>query len=129
MIKMRRAQLSFGDGLIREEIEDLREDWMIHADRVLEDEQLVATVCDALAKRRPKSRSRGRQGTPAEVVLRLLILKHVCNWSYDVLEDDGPLGLGCGAAGDQTDSRKSCPDRPSQRSNARPQNAGGHHGD
>src|SRR6266481_3893638 len=50
-IKMRRAQLSFGDGLIHEEVEDLREDWMIHADRVLEDEHLVATVCDALAKR------------------------------------------------------------------------------
>ncbi len=86
MIKMRRAQLSFGAGLIHEEVEDLREDWMIHADQVLEDEHLVATVCDALAKRHPKSRSRGRQGTPAEVVLRLLILKHVRNWSYCVLE-------------------------------------------
>jgi hypothetical protein len=42
VIKMRRAQLSFGDGLIREEVEDLREEWMIHADQVLEDEQLVA---------------------------------------------------------------------------------------
>jgi IS5 family transposase len=86
VIKMRRAQLSFGDGLIHEEVEDLREDWMIHADRMLEDEHLVATVYYALAKRHPKSRSRGRQGTPAEVVLRLLILKHVRNWSYCVLE-------------------------------------------
>ena len=25
-------------------------------------------------------------GTPAEVVLRLLILKHIRNWSYGVLE-------------------------------------------
>ena len=86
MIKMRRAQLSFGDGLIHGEVEDLREDWMVHADRVLEDEHLVAPVYDALGKRHPKSRSRGRQGTPAEVVLRLLILKHVRNWSYEVLE-------------------------------------------
>jgi IS5 family transposase len=86
VIKMRRAQLSFGDGLIHDEVEDLREDWMIHADQVLGDEQLVATVCEALAKRHPKSRSRGRHGTPAEVVLRLLILKHVRNWSYEVLE-------------------------------------------
>jgi IS5 family transposase len=85
VIEMRRAQLSFGDGLICEEVEDLREDWMIHA-QVLEDEHLVATVCDALAKRHPKSRGRRRQGTPAEVVLRLLILKHVRSWSYDVLE-------------------------------------------
>jgi len=83
---MRRAQLSFGDGLIANEVEDLREKWMTHADEVLEDEQLVATVYEALAKRRPKSRSRGRQATPAEVVLRLMILKHVRNWSYYVLE-------------------------------------------
>ena len=86
MIKMRRAQLSFGDGLIANEVEDLREKWMTHADEVLEDEQLVATVYEALAKRRPKSRSRGRQATPAEVVLRLMILKHVRNWNYYILE-------------------------------------------
>ena len=86
MIKMRRAQLSFGDGLIANEVEDLREKWMTHADEVLEDEQLVATVYEALAKRRPKSRSRGRQATPAEVVVRLMILKHVRNWSYYILE-------------------------------------------
>src|SRR5712671_4193971 len=86
MIKMRRAQLSFGDGLIAEEVSDLQEDWMKHADEVLEDELLVAAVYDALGKRHPKSRSRGRQGTPAEVVLRLLILKHIRNWSYAVLE-------------------------------------------
>jgi transposase, IS5 family len=28
MIEMRRAQLSFGDGLITAEVDDLREDWM-----------------------------------------------------------------------------------------------------
>jgi len=83
---MRRAQLTFGDGLIDHEVKDLREEGMIHADQVLEDEQLVATVYEALAKRRPKSRSRGRHSAPAEVVLRLLILKHARNWSYAVLE-------------------------------------------
>jgi IS5 family transposase len=86
MIEMRREQLSFGDGLIAEEVSDLREDWMQHADRVLADEQIVAAVYEALATRRPKSRSRGRLGAPAEMVLRLLILKHVRNWSYGVLE-------------------------------------------
>ena len=86
MIEMRRAQLSFGDGLIAEEVSDLREGWMERADRVLADEQIVAVVYEALAKRHPKSRSRGRQGAPAEVVLRLLILKHIRNWSYGVLE-------------------------------------------
>ena len=52
----------------------------------------VRADCDApwrthaAAQRSPKSRSRGRHGTPAEVVLRLLILKHVRNVSYAVLE-------------------------------------------
>jgi transposase, IS5 family len=82
---MRRAQLSFGDGLIAEEVSDLRESWMAHADQVLADEQIVAAVYEALMKRHP-NRSRGRPGAPAEVVLRLLILKHIRNWSYGVLE-------------------------------------------
>jgi len=86
MIDMRRAQLSFGDGLIAEEVSDLREDWMKHADVVLADEEIVATVYEALAKRHPKSRCRGRRGAPADMVLRLLILKHIRNWSYEVLE-------------------------------------------
>src|SRR5271169_1353978 len=57
---------------------------MKHADVVLADE--AATVYEALAKRHPKSRCRGRRGAPADMVLRLLILKHIRNWSYGVLE-------------------------------------------
>src|SRR5499425_485920 len=83
---MRRAQRSFGDGLIAEEVEDLREAWMEHADRLLDDEAIVAAIYEALSRRHPKSRCRGRRGTPADAVLRLLILKHVRNWSYQVLE-------------------------------------------
>ena len=86
MIEMRRAQRRFGDGLIAAEVSDLREDWMKHADRVLDDEQIVAAVYDALGRRHPKSRSRGRLAAPAEMVLRLLVPKHVRNWSYAVLE-------------------------------------------
>jgi IS5 family transposase len=41
---------------------------------------------NSVAKRHSKSRRRGRLGTPAETVLRLLILKHVRNWSYEVPE-------------------------------------------
>ncbi len=65
MIEMRRAQRSFGDGVIAEEISDLREDWMTHADEILADEEIVATVHEALSKRHPQSRSRGRLGVPA----------------------------------------------------------------
>jgi transposase, IS5 family len=86
VIEMRRRQLNFGDGLIAGEVSDLREDWMRHADQVLADEEIVSAVYEALAQRHPKSRSRGRRGVPAETVLRLLILKHVRNWSYGALE-------------------------------------------
>lgn len=86
MIEARRAQLSFAEGLIAEEVSDLWEDWMRPADQILDDDQLLTTVYEALAKRSPKSRTRGRRGTPAEVVLRLLLLKHVRNWSYEVVE-------------------------------------------
>jgi IS5 family transposase len=86
VIDARRQQLHFGDGLIAEEVSDLHEGWMKNADQVLEDEQLVATVYEALAKRSPRSRTRGRRGTPAEVVMRLLLLKHMRNWSYEALE-------------------------------------------
>jgi len=86
MIEMRRRQLSFGDGLIAEEVSDLCEDWMKHADEVLADEEIEMVVYEALAKRHPNSRSRGRRGTPADVVLRLLTLKHIRNWSYEQLE-------------------------------------------
>jgi transposase, IS5 family len=86
MIEARRAQLSFGDGLIAEEVSDLWEDWMRPADQGLDDDQLLATVYEVLAKRSPKSRTRGRRSTPAEVVLRLLLLKHIRNWSYEVVE-------------------------------------------
>src|SRR4029450_7605231 len=86
VIEMRRRQLSFGDGLIAGEIRDLREGWMHHADQVLGDEQIVTAAYEALAQRDPNSRGRGRLVFPAETVLRLLILKHVRNWSYEALE-------------------------------------------
>ena len=86
MIELCRRQLNFADGLIAEEIGDLWDDWMRHVDQVLTDAQLVDVVFEALACRWPHSRTRGRKGTPAEVVLRLLLLKHMRNWSYAILE-------------------------------------------
>lgn len=86
MIRTRHYQPSLWTGVLAEEVDDLWEPWMRTADRVLDDEQLVERVFEAQAKRCLKSRTRGRKQTPAEVVLRLLILKHVRNWSYEVLE-------------------------------------------
>jgi len=64
----------------------LWEGWLLKVDKFLEDEALVKIVREALEKRHPHSRTRGRLGTPAEVVLRLMALKHLRNWSYQVLE-------------------------------------------
>jgi len=86
LIEVRRAQRSFGDGFITAEIKDLQEPWMAHVDAMLADEAMVSAVHHALVQRHPQSRRRGRLGFPAEVVLRLLILKHIRNWSYAELE-------------------------------------------
>ena len=86
MIKLRHQQPSLWHRGLAEDIEGLWEPWMLLVDKLLEDEQLLDTVYEAQGKRHPQSRKRGRMQTPAEVVLRLLLLKHMRNWSYDVLE-------------------------------------------
>jgi hypothetical protein len=75
----------FAQTLLSLPVENWWEDWMRHADRLLDDPDLVDIVHQVMLKRWPKSRTRGRLSTPAEVVLRLLVLKHVRNWSYGVL--------------------------------------------
>src|ERR1039457_2881464 len=86
VIELSRPQLSFAEGLIQEEVGPLWEAWMRQVDEVLLDQELLQIVYGALARRWPKSCTRGRPGTPADVVLRLLLLKHIRNWSYHVLE-------------------------------------------
>jgi IS5 family transposase len=86
MIRMRHHQPSLWESFFAEEVADLWEPWMRVVDELLEDEELLSSVYDAQGKRHPQSRTRGRNQTPAEVVLRMLILKHVRNWSYETLE-------------------------------------------
>jgi IS5 family transposase len=86
VIEARRAQRSFGDGFVADAVPDWQEAWMPHADVILADDQIVAAVYEALGRRHPQSRTRGRRGTSAETVLRLLVLKHLRNWSYHTLE-------------------------------------------
>jgi IS5 family transposase len=85
MILTRRSQRNFADGLIAEEVSDLREPWMQYADEVLRDDTLLTIVQEALSRRIRKSQTRGRPGTPAEVVLRMLLLKHIRDWSFEAL--------------------------------------------
>lgn len=86
MIDARRLQRTFGDGFVADTAAGLQEAWMRHAHALLDDDALVAAVYQALGNRHPKSRTRGRRGAPAEMVLRLLVLKHVRNWSYAIVE-------------------------------------------
>ncbi|MBZ5627086.1 MAG: hypothetical protein LAQ69_51695 [Acidobacteriia bacterium] len=87
----------FAQTLLALPVESWWEDWMRHADRLLDDPELVNIVHQVQLKRCPQSRTRGRLSTPAEVVLRLLVLKHVRNWSYGVLarEVRANLVLNC----------------------------------
>jgi IS5 family transposase len=55
-------------------------------DTILDDTVLVDRVAAALARRHPHSQRRGRLGTPATVVLRVLVLKHLRDWSFDECE-------------------------------------------
>jgi IS5 family transposase len=86
MVKLRHQQPSLWHRGLAEDIEGLWEPWMVLVDKLLEDEQLLDAVYEAQGERYPQSRIRGRMQTPAEVLLRLLLLKHMRNWSYDVLE-------------------------------------------
>ena len=85
MIATRRLQQSFADGLISETVGDLWEPWMRNADQALEDEALLLIIQQELAKRCKKSKTRGRPGTTAEIILRMMLLKHFRDWSFEDL--------------------------------------------
>src|SRR5437773_1402488 len=53
---------------------------------LLDDDVLIDRVTEALAQRHPQSQRRGRLGTPATVVLRMLVLKHLSDWTFDECE-------------------------------------------
>src|SRR5450755_4128765 len=58
---------------------------MRHADQALEDEALLLIIQQELAKRCKKSKTRGRPGTTAEIILRMMLLKHFRDWSFEDL--------------------------------------------
>jgi transposase, IS5 family len=90
MIVPRYQQRTIYEAMYRSVIPDhkelLWEKWMEKIDSILEDDELIELVHDAMGQRRAQSRTRGRKSTPSEVVLRLMVLKHLKNWSYATLE-------------------------------------------
>ena len=55
-------------------------------DRLLENDTLFAAVKSDMSKRSPKTSTRGRKGTPVEVIIRMLLLKHLYDWAYEETE-------------------------------------------
>jgi transposase, IS5 family len=89
MTKRRRGQTSFNDifafgGMPRPE--EMMDPVLKQLDGVLDDETLVDEVFALLAGRHEESARKGRPSTPAEVVLRMLALKHLRRWTYEQLE-------------------------------------------
>jgi IS5 family transposase len=93
MIQLRHQQPSLWGGFWAQEVEDLWEPWMRQADALLDDEDLLDAVYEAQGKRKKHSRTRGRKQTPAEVVLRMLVLKHARNWGFETLEQEVRVNL------------------------------------
>src|ERR1700719_4507415 len=93
MTRRKQGQRVLWEGMLDEDVRALWEPWMIEADRLLEDEELIDRVYEAQGERHQYSATKGRSQTPAEMVLRLLLLKHVRNWSFDVLEREVRMNL------------------------------------
>jgi IS5 family transposase len=87
------AQQTLWEGMVAEDVRALWEPWMVEADKLLDDEALIDTVYEAQGLRHKHSQTKGRSQTPADTVLRLLLLKHVRNWSYDTLEREVRMNL------------------------------------
>jgi IS5 family transposase len=87
MVRRRKQDRSLFEVLLPDS-DKLWPPWLKRIDTLLEDEHVIDAVASALEQRWPKSRTRGRAGTPAEVVLRMLILKHLHDWSFDELEQE-----------------------------------------
>lgn len=89
MIRKSHRQLTFAQVVLFNVVtnpEDLMDPVLRRIDEQLEDEAFVEEVLSAQRKRHPNSARRGRSGTPAEVVLRMLVLKNLRRWTYDQLE-------------------------------------------
>jgi IS5 family transposase len=87
--------MSLCDGFWACEVDDLWPAWMRVADRLLDDEELIGPVYEAQGRRWEQSRTRGRKQTPAEVVLRMLVLKHAHNWSFEETEHQVRANIVC----------------------------------
>lgn len=93
MTRRKQSQRTLWEGVVNEDVRSLWEPWMVEADKLVGDEELIDLVYEAQGERHEHSTTRGRSQTPAEMALRLLLLKHVRNWSFDTLEREVKMNL------------------------------------
>jgi IS5 family transposase len=88
MIRRRNGQRSLWDAVLFGAPDPLAlmEPGLRRVDELLDDDVLVDGVLEAMRGRFAQSGRRGRYGTPAEVALRMLVLKHLKGWSYETLQ-------------------------------------------
>ena len=55
-------------------------------DRLLDDDELFLRIKADFSKRRPNSSRLGRRSTPVEVILRMLIVRRLYDWSFEATE-------------------------------------------
>jgi transposase, IS5 family len=79
----------YGQRNLFEEIEGISlgmEPVLTALDKLLDDDGLFATVKGDLGRRYPRTLVTGRGSTPVEVILRMLVVKHLYGWSYEQTE-------------------------------------------
>lgn len=63
-----------------------RDEVLDELNRVLDADKLFQAVKGDPAQRYPYTPTRGRRSTPVELILRMLVVKHPYNWSYEKTE-------------------------------------------
>jgi IS5 family transposase len=59
---------------------------LANLDELLDDDVLFGRLKTDLARRYPNSKRLGRRSTPVEVILRMLVVKRLYDWSYERTE-------------------------------------------
>ena len=60
---------------------------LVELDRLLDDDELYQAVRADFGQRHQRTLAFGRPSTPVEVLLRMLLLKHLYGWSYQETEN------------------------------------------
>jgi IS5 family transposase len=55
-------------------------------DRLLDDDEIFLAVKADLCRRHPNSKKLGRRSTPVEVILRMLVVRRLYDWSFEATE-------------------------------------------